>query len=212
MAAKITLCKTCGKEISSKAKTCPHCGGKNKTAIYKKPWFWIIVFIFLIGLIGASSSADTGTEPTESANSSHTTEKGVTTTEKANVFSGDCGISAIAEMGTDIIGQPTVSVSVTNTSDKKIQAIQFYAIPYDVYGEELKGVFTQNRLSIDNSIASGESDTTTYQLLDNQVKTVKLYVYSVYFEDGTEWGNREATKTMIKENAKEIAVDGARGE
>ena len=91
MAAKITLCKTCGKEISSKAKTCPHCGGKNKTAIYKKPWFWIIVFIFLIGLIGASSSADTGTEPTESANSSHTTEKGVTTTEKANIFSGDCG-------------------------------------------------------------------------------------------------------------------------
>lgn len=212
MATKIILCKTCGKEISSKAKSCPHCGGKNKAPIYKKPWLWIIVFVLLVGIVGASGSTDTTIDTTESTISGQATEKSETNTKKPNVFSGDCGISAIAEMGTDIIGQPTVSVSVTNTSDKKIQAIQFYAIPYDVYNEELKGVFTQNRLSIDNSIASGASDTITYQLIDNQVKTVKLYVYSVYFEDGTEWGNREATKTMIKENAKEIAVDGARGE
>ncbi len=212
MATKIILCKTCGKEISSKAKSCPHCGGKNKSPIYKKPWLWIIVFVLLVGIVGASGSTDTPIDTTESTSSGQTTEKSETTTKKPNVFSGDCGISATAEMGTDIIGQPTVSVSVTNTSDKKIQAIQFYAIPYDVYNEELKGVFTQNRLSIDNSIASGASDTITYQLIDNQVKTVKLYVYSVYFEDGTEWGNREATKTMIKENAKEIAVNGARGE
>ena len=114
-------------------------------------------------------------------------------------------------MGTDMIGQPTVSVSITNTTDKDIIAIKFYVVPLDVYGEELKGIFTQNILSTDDTIAAGKSDMRTWQFLDNQVKTVKLYVYSVYFSDGTEWGDREATKSVVLKNASEIKVEGVSG-
>jgi RNA polymerase subunit RPABC4/transcription elongation factor Spt4 len=44
MAEKMIVCKACGKEIAKSAKTCPHCGKKNK-----RP-FWQIMLI-LIGII-----------------------------------------------------------------------------------------------------------------------------------------------------------------
>ena len=114
-------------------------------------------------------------------------------------------------MGTDLIGQPTVSVSITNTTDKDISAIKFYVVPIDVYGEELKGIFTMNRLSTDDTIEAGKSDTRSWQFLDSEVKTIKLYVYSVYFSDGSEWGDREATKSVILKNSLEIIVEGTSG-
>ena len=215
--AKIISCKTCGAEIAASAKTCPHCGAKNIKPIFKKWWFWVIIVIFIgaIGSSGGSSSSGTSTSTSGSTGQATTSGKEqqttVSTNEKLSVFSGDCGISATAEMGNDIIGQPTVSVSITNTTSKNISAIKFYAVPLDVYGEELKGVFATNRLDTDDTIAAGKSDMRTWQFLEDDVKTVKLYVYSVYFEDGTEWGDREATKSVILKNALEIEVEGTSG-
>ena len=40
------------------------------------------------------------------------------------------------------------------------------------------------------------------------VKTVELYVYSVYFADGTEWGDKDATKSAILKNGTIIEVSG----
>ena len=218
-ASKIISCKICGAEIASSAKTCPHCGAKNGKPIFKKWWFWVIIVFIFIGAIGSSgSNSDANTDnnnstvTTEQANTSNSSQQTVVSTnEKTSVFSGDCGISATAEMGTDIIGQPTVSVSITNTTDKDISALKFYAVPLDVYGDELKGVFTMNNLTTDDTIAAGKSDTRTWQFLDSEVKTIKLYVYSVYFSDGTEWGDREATKSVILKNALEIEVEGTSG-
>ena len=58
---------------------------------------------------------------------------------------------------------------------------------------------------------AGRSDTITWQFLDKEVKKIKLYVYSVYFSDGTEWGDREATKSVILKNGLEIEVEGVSG-
>lgn len=101
-----------------------------------------------------------------------------------------------------------VIVSITNETEKDIGAIKFYAVPFDVYGEELKGVFTMNNLTTDDTIEAGKSDIRTWQFIDSKVKTIKLYVYSVYFSDGTEWGDREAIKSVILMNAHEIVVEG----
>lgn len=125
-----------------------------------------------------------------------------------SAFDGDCGIAASAEMGKTIIGLPQLSISITNTTDKEISAIQFYSVPLDVYGEEIKSWSSQNKLYTDTAIAAGASTTISYQLIEDSVKTMKLYVYSVYFSDGTEWGNREATKSTILQQGMLIDVAG----
>ena len=212
MAQKLIDCKACGDKISSSAKTCPHCGAKNSKPIFKKWWFWAIIIVAFISIVSSTSSDSPDTNNSGNVDNNQSISNTVSSNVKNDAFSGDCGISAVAEMGTDIIGQPTVTVSITNTTEKDILAIKFYAVPLDVYGEELKGVFTQNKLSTDDSISAGDSTSCYWQLLDNEVKTIKLYVYSVYFEDGTEWGDKEAAKTTILKKGLAVEVSGKSGE
>ena len=178
-----------------------------------KWWVWVLAVMVLGGIIGSNSIEDTAPGTGNASNSAATETKSNTVSSdvKNSAFSGDCGISATAEMGTDIIGQPTVTVSVTNTTDKDISAICFYAIPMDVYGEELTGIFSQNELRTDDTISAGKSESCSWQLLDQHVKTVKLYVYSVYFSDGTQWGDKDATKSVILKNGLQIEVSGKSG-
>ena len=125
---------------------------------------------------------------------------------QTSIFSGDCGITASAEIGNNIINYPELKITITNTTDKEIAAIKFYAVPLDVYGEEIKGWMTQNNLYTDTPISAGKTTTISYQLLEQSTKTVTLYVYSVYFSDGTEWGDRDATTSKILKEAPTIEV------
>lgn len=59
---KMTTCKTCGKEMAKSAKVCPSCGAKNKKPFFTKPWFIVIVVVFIIGAVasgGKSGSTNT---------------------------------------------------------------------------------------------------------------------------------------------------------
>ena len=123
-----------------------------------------------------------------------------------SVFDGDCGIAASAEIGNNLINYPELKITVTNTSGKEIAAIKFYAVPQDVYGEEIKGWTTQKKLYTDTPISVGETTTISYQLIEQSVHTVTLYVYSVYFSDGTEWGDKDATTSKILKGAPTIEV------
>ena len=125
---------------------------------------------------------------------------------KPSVFDGDPGIFASAEIGNNLINYPELEITITNTTDKKISAIKFYSVPLDVYGEEIKGWRTQENLYTDNSIPAGKTTTISYQLIDQSVKTVKLYLYSVYFEDGSEWGDKDAPASKILKEAPTIEV------
>lgn len=209
MSNKLTICKACGQELAKTAKTCPHCGAKNKKPIFTKWWFWIVIVMFIGTVIGASGEGDGNSDSNTnvSANTVTNTTSNATVESVNSVFEGDCGISASAEIGNNIINLPEISITITNTSNKEIAAIQFYAVPYDVYGDEIKGWTTQSKLYTDTPIAAGETTTISYQLIEDSVKTVKLYVYSVYYADGTEWGNKDATTTKILEGAPTINVD-----
>ncbi len=57
-------CKECGKDISSKAELCPHCGAKapKKTSLVT----WLILILILLGIYAANQS------PSTSVNSSYT--------------------------------------------------------------------------------------------------------------------------------------------
>lgn len=215
---KMTTCKTCGAEIAANAKRCPHCGAKNSQPVYKRVWFWLLIIFIVFPLIVsiAASGGGTETEPSNSTVSSFGSledsaagEEGQgTASSEPSVFDGDCGISATAEMGSSIIGYPDLTISISNTSGKDISAIRFYAVPYDVYGDEIHGIFRQSSLYTDETIPAGDSTSIYYQFIEDSVKTVKLYVYSVYFADGTEWGNKDAPTSTIEEKGALIEVLG----
>ncbi len=79
-------------------------------------------------------------------------------------------------------------------------------LPYDVYGEDLSSsLFSQKKLQTDDLIPAGRSKEIYFgPFLEQSMKSVKLYVYSVYFEDETEWGNREAIRSEILKYGKQL--------
>ena len=126
----------------------------------------------------------------------------------AAAFAGDCGIKATAHMhSNEYINHPELTINVANESGKNIAAIKFLAIPYDVYGEEIKSFATQKGLFTDDMIKAGASKKLSYGpfLLQN-IKSVKLYVYSVYFTDGSKWGDKDASERDAIRYGKQIDV------
>ena len=204
MSNKLNSCKVCGHEIAKNARFCPDCGAKNKKPIFKKWWFWLIIII-LIGVIAGSGGETTDVDTTKKGDENNVSN--ITVNTVASIFDEDCGVAASAEIGNNIINYPELEITITNTSDKEIAAIQFYAVPYNVYGEEIKGWTTQSNLFTDTPISVGETTTISYQFIEQSIKTVKLYIYSVYFADGTEWGNKDATTSKILEEAPIIEVE-----
>ena len=182
---------------------------KNYAQAVQKPSYKhsLLLAVFIIGILIFCVSVSACTSSFPSKVSSSPTNRQVIPREQS-VFDGDCGIAASAEMSSSIIGFPELTISITNISEKDISAIQFYAVPYDVYGEELHGIFRQSNLYTDTTIKASSSDTVHYQLIDDSVKTVELYVYSVYFTDGTEWGDKDATKSTIMSEGMLIDVSG----
>ena len=200
---KMVTCKHCGAEIAASAKACPKCGGKNKKPFYKNPLLIALVVIVIIIAV-ATSGGDKDSGGTNGGNTTSETSS-VKTDER---FTGDCGASVTAEMGSSVIDYPTLRVSVSNTSDKEIAAVKFYFVPLDVYGDEITKWTSQNYLYSDTAIPVGGSDSFEYQFIEDSVKKGDLYLYSVYFSDGTEWGNKDATRSTIKDNGLQITVEG----
>lgn len=75
---KMKQCKICSKEIAANAKTCPSCGGKNKKAVYKRPWFIVIVLFVIIGI------AISGGNSEENESSENLVNSGVEATVQAD--------------------------------------------------------------------------------------------------------------------------------
>lgn len=53
---KLTTCKACGAEIAVSAKSCPHCGAKNKKPVFKKVWFWLLIAVIFVAVFGGNGS------------------------------------------------------------------------------------------------------------------------------------------------------------
>lgn len=180
-------------------------GGSDMKSIRIKFCILMVLLILIIAgsLTGCIDISD------EISTMNDTSNNTVAPEPKNTAFEGNCGVAASAQMGTDIIGYPTLTISVQNISGKDISAIRFYAVPYDVYGEEIeRWITSQRHLYTDDMIRAGQSDQLHYSFIESSIKTIRLYVYSVYFSDGTEWGNKDATKSTILENGTLIEVSG----
>ena len=206
------FCSKCGKEIDEKAIICPGCGSptKKKKRIFKKWWFWlliVLVFCITMGAIGSnsSSSSSTGSDPEDSTVSN--IQKEETASKIPTEFSESCPVTVSASVSDNIIGVPELSCSIKNNTEKEIAAIQLYFAPKDVYGNDVNTIFTTEKLFTDTPIGSKGSCSRSWQMLDNNVKSGDVYVYSVYFSDGTEWGDKTASVSKIKKYGMKVIAE-----
>ena len=58
MKKNMTNCESCGGEIAVSAKSCPQCGAKVKRPVTKKWWFWAIIVVVVLGIIGGVSGSN----------------------------------------------------------------------------------------------------------------------------------------------------------
>ncbi len=133
--AKLVKCKSCDAEIAKTAKTCPHCGAKNKKPFYKRWWFWLIAIVLLLSMIPAGGE-DTSNDNQDSTNQIQQRQTNGTTSEKTEdessvslTFeiiageSGDYGEMFTLNKGTEfedsyyIYRIPAGTYTVTNTGD-----------------------------------------------------------------------------------------------
>ena len=124
----------------------------------------------------------------------------VSSSEKSipDEFSSDFPLDIKAALYDNILNFPELKCEIKNNSSKEISAIKLYFEPRNVYGEKSENIFTTKKLDTDNSILSGETAQLNWQLLDQDIKSGDLYIYSVYFSDGTEWGDKTASESIIK--------------
>lgn len=134
-----------------------------------------------------------------------------------SIFDGDCGVAVSAKIKKENsnylgIDESELEITIKNTTEKEIAAIKFYAVSFDVYGDEIQGRGGSGDLFTDDAISPGETTQISYfssyldRPFNQSVKMVKLYVYSVYFSDGSEWGDRNATASEIIKAAPTIEV------
>lgn len=83
------FCKNCGKEVNNKAVVCPWCGvetGTKKKPIFKKWWFWVIVGVVLIAVIGSAGQANSQPNDKKSEGEIQTGQNAPTAEENDDVI------------------------------------------------------------------------------------------------------------------------------
>ena len=208
------FCKKCGTEYDGKF--CPQCGigaeeslvvEKKKRPIYKKWWFWVLIVIIVIAVAAGTSDPN---EAGVSQSEDKTNQAGEVSNNAPSVpneFSGECPVEVSGSVGDNIIGVPELSCSIKNKTDKEIAAVKLYFSPKDVYGSDVNTIFTTNQLYTDTPIAAYGSCSRSWQMLDDEIKSGDVYVYSVYFSDGTEWGDKDASVSKIKKYGMKITAE-----
>lgn len=98
--AKMTNCKTCGKEIAKGAKSCPNCGKDQRSFFRKHKILTVIGVLIILGIIGSMGSGeDTKQDSADSSKTTTTTEasKEVKSAKEPTVITTDDLIDALDE-------------------------------------------------------------------------------------------------------------------
>ena len=104
----------------------------------------------------------------------------------------------------DIIGQPLVSLSMTNNSQKDIDAYKVQISAYDNYGSKLKefdvGKDHFNGISQDSLPAGATtSDGRRWEMTGfDKGRRFVLRLMSIHFTDGTEWKTEDSQEVTIE--------------
>ena len=124
-------------------------------------------------------------------------------------YEGDRGVEISGRF--KAVSNQYIDVRVKNTSSKKITVAKFYSVSYDAYGEFIcDNFFDLGGKEIQAGDGLLLDMISVYHFKGDQVlipSKVDIYAYNVYFEDGTEWGNRNAKKEEITDCCSYITID-----
>ncbi len=123
------------------------------------------------------------------------------------LFKDEFPVEVSARIEDNILGMPEIKCRVNNVTDKNICALQLYFEPYDVYGDEVNSILVTKKLDYTDTIPANTSKQIEFGVLGSDVKSGTLYIYSVYFDDKSEWGNRSATESDILKYAYKIDLN-----
>lgn len=168
----------------------------------KKKNIGLIITIAVVAVICLSIISSVGTESEDSQELPQTKIENSIPEEFADM----CPVEVSSSMYDNIIGVPEIKCTFKNGTDKEIAAIKLYFSPRDVYGADVSTIFTTNELYTDDPIAAGGSSSRSWQLLDSEIKSGDVFIYSVYFSDGTEWGDKDASVSDIKKYGYKIST------
>lgn len=187
-------CRYCYTKATKGQKYCTACGKpmQRGLAIYEA-----IIAIVLCSIVGWFCLTIQIEEMEESERAEAITKQ---------QFSEECPIEVTAKVEDNLIGYPMLRCAVKNNSDKDIIAYELYFVPKDVYGEERTNWKVTNKLVSDSLLKAGTSEKASWSLLDELIKKGDLYVYSVTFDDGTSWGDKDAYRTNILKYGKNMSV------
>ena len=126
------------------------------------------------------------------------------------LFDSPCPITIDVEYHTS---KQSLIISVTNDSDKQIKAIKYMVIVYDAYGEVVKKYdygATEISLTYDSRALNSHDSSLGKWTLNGfeDGRSLDIYIYDVYYSDGSEWGSREITVDGIKAYATKIHKEG----
>lgn len=120
-------------------------------------------------------------------------------TAEASKFSGSSQISIQPKFYTS---SKNLHIKATNNSSTTITAVKYLIVPLDAYGNNIKrygnGVI-QLTATHNDSINAGSYGTNAWTVSGfTGISNVRVYVYSVRFSNGTEWGSSTASPELAK--------------
>lgn len=188
-------CKNCGTNLAKGQKFCRNCGKKvqrvSSTAIA------IIIAIVLWSLVGIVYIDDCNKEWEEQERQEKIEQQ---------KFAEECPIEVVAKVKDNIIDYPELRCNIKNKTSKDIIAYELYFVPKDVYDEEVNSIFTSKKLGGNDMLKANKSRDVKWSILDREVKKGDLYVYSVTFDDGSSWGERDIYVKEVKKYGTQIPV------
>lgn len=102
---KVPTCRVCGADMPPKTKICPNCGTKNAKPVYKRPWFIVLVVIFVIAIIANLGDSTVSPE-----------------TNTASVGSATTNAAAVADKNTSA-NKPAVTTQDAIAMDQRVYGI-----------------------------------------------------------------------------------------
>ena len=166
-----------------------------------------VVIILCIAIISGNSPKSSETVVIEQNKNTETVSVKEQESEKPVEFSEECPIKVDGVIYDNIIGVPELKCTFENKSNKEIAAIKLRFEPRNVYGEEISSIFSINDLYTDETISANGTASRAWQMLDSEIKSGDVYVYSVYFSDGSEWGDKDASVSNIKKYGYKTKVE-----
>ncbi len=191
--AKIIQCKVCGAEIASNAKTCPHCGAKNKK---KRPVLFILIgIIILIAIIGSlpsgSNSESSGSSSANSSAAAAVSKPTATTASTKACY----GVGEPAEDKNITVTLISVTESTGSAYNTPTEGNVFLICEFEIENDSSKEISISSMMSFDaycddyacNFSLSALLEKGNKKQLDGTVASGKKFNGVVGYEVAAEW-------------------------